>query len=178
MKRAIYSYNNKGHFGLALKTYTHFTSPIRRFIDLEVHTLLKKYNNGNLPEDYDLLIDELNEIARHCNETSRLSNELEQQVNTILIKEYLEQNYDKVYNALVCSITNSYITIKLDEGIYGKIDISDLDKKYKFDSKNKCLYNKQNEIKQGNIIKVTYKGYDNNKAKFTSPTLPLSRVKK
>ena len=59
MQKAKYSSDNIGHFGLALKLYTHFTSPIRRFIDLEVHTLLKDYIKGKYPENFDKLLFEV-----------------------------------------------------------------------------------------------------------------------
>ena len=178
IKRAIYTPNNIGHFCLALKNYTHFTSPIRRFTDLEIHTLLKKYIKGIYPENSDDLTDELKEIARHCNETTKLSDELERTINKKLVALYMQNHVNEVFNAVICSITKTNLTVKVDNCIYGKISISDLDEKYKFDPKTNYLYSKNKTLKSGDKIDVIFKGVENDKIKFESPTSSLVRIRK
>jgi len=178
IKRAIYTPDNIGHFGLALKLYTHFTSPIRRFIDLEVHTLLKDYIKGKYPENLDKLYEELVEISKHCNVTTKQSDELERDVNNKLMVMYMEQHQQDIFNVIICSITRNYLTVKTDNDIYGKINVKDLDGKYKFDEKNRVLYGNSVTLRVGDKIDVMFKETENDKIKFASPTTFITRVRK
>lgn len=92
MKKAIYSTNNIGHFGLASKNYTHFTSPIRRFPDLTVHRLLRTYlfeNRIDL-ETINFNAKYLIDVAEHSSETEVNSIEAERDVLDMKMAEYME----------------------------------------------------------------------------------------
>ena len=81
MQKARYDPSNLGHFGLAATSYTHFTSPIRRYPDLVVHRTLRESRHGQMTEDRrDELTDDLPEIARHTSERERRADDAEREL--------------------------------------------------------------------------------------------------
>jgi len=80
MQKARYDPQNLGHFGLAAESYTHFTSPIRRYPDLIVHRTLRESRRGMSEERVEELIDDLPEIARHTSERERRANDAEREL--------------------------------------------------------------------------------------------------
>ena len=94
MRKAEYSKENLGHFGLASKAYTHFTSPIRRYPDLQVHRLLKKYliENDMSMTTIQTLDNSLVEIAQHSSERERAAVDAERDVLDMKIAEYMEDH--------------------------------------------------------------------------------------
>ena len=81
MQKARYAPENLGHFGLAASSYTHFTSPIRRYPDLVVHRALRAQRHGTLSaEDRDEQIEELPDVARHCSEMERRADDAEREL--------------------------------------------------------------------------------------------------
>ena len=81
MQKARYDENNLGHFGLAAKSYTHFTSPIRRYPDLIVHRTLRESRHGEMDEDRaEQLADDMPEIARHTSERERRADDAEREL--------------------------------------------------------------------------------------------------
>lgn len=78
MKRAVYSPECSGHFGLAATHYCHFTSPIRRYPDLQIHRIIKEFLRGRLTEKRkEHYEDILNGVAKHSSETERRADEAE-----------------------------------------------------------------------------------------------------
>ena len=129
MKKAIYSTNNIGHFGLASKNYTHFTSPIRRFPDLTVHRLLRTYlfekridlETVNFNAKY--LID----VADHSSETEVNAIEAERDVLDMKMAEYMESHIGEEYEGIVSGVTNFGLFVELNNLIEGLVHISTLD---------------------------------------------------
>jgi ribonuclease R len=81
MQKARYDASNLGHFGLAAQSYTHFTSPIRRYPDLIVHRTLREGRHGRMDGDRkDALVDDLPEIARHTSERERRADDAEREL--------------------------------------------------------------------------------------------------
>ncbi len=134
MKKAIYSTNNIGHFGLASKYYTHFTSPIRRFPDLTVHRLLRTYlfekridlETINFNAKY--LID----IAEHSSEMEVNAVEAEREVLDMKMAEYMENHIGKEYNGIISGVTNFGLFVELDNLVEGLVHISSLDGFYTY----------------------------------------------
>lgn len=122
MQKAIYTTDNIGHFGLALDNYTHFTSPIRRYPDLEVHRLLKQYIN----EDYKVDMGVLNSIAEHSSEKEVNAIKAEQEIEDYKKAEYMKQFIGKVFTGTVGDIEDYGVFVELENTVRGLIRYSDL----------------------------------------------------
>ena len=128
MKKAIYSSNNIGHFGLASKIYTHFTSPIRRFPDLMVHTLLHKYlfeNKINM-ETIRYYENYLPDACEHASKKEVDAQEAEREVLDMKMAEYMENYIGQEYEGIISGVINFGLFIKLPNLIEGLVHISSL----------------------------------------------------
>ena len=128
MKKAIYSSNNIGHFGLASKIYTHFTSPIRRFPDLMVHTLLHKYlfeNKINM-ETIRYYENYLPDACEHASKKEVDAQEAEREVLDMKMAEYMENYIGQIYEGIISGVTNFGLFVKLPNLIEGLVHISSL----------------------------------------------------
>ena len=128
MKKAEYSKTNIGHFGLASKNYTHFTSPIRRFPDLTIHRLLKKYL---IEKDFSMstinyLENSLVEIAEHSSEREVATTNAERDVNDMKMAEYMENHIGEEYDGIISSVTSFGIFVELPNLVEGLIHISNI----------------------------------------------------
>lgn len=144
MKRAKYSNYNLGHYGLALKNYTHFTSPIRRYADLQVHKLLNIYIKcHNLNCDTNELDKYLAEVAKNCTERSIAADKAEKEANQMRMAEYMEHKIGQTLDGVVVYIGTRHMKIKTKEGIIGTLNYSDLtDDNYIYDEKHNKLVGK------------------------------------
>ena len=131
MKKAVYKPENLGHYGLASKCYTHFTSPIRRFPDTTVHNLLRKYI-FNEPNDKELnrLIEYWEEnlpaLCDHASEKERDSIDCERDVESMKMAEYMESHIGEEYDGTISSIMNFGLFVQLDNMIEGLVHISEI----------------------------------------------------
>ena len=128
MKKAEYSKENTGHFGLASKAYTHFTSPIRRFPDLTVHRLLKKYlvEKDFSMQTIDYLNNNLVTIAEHSSEREVASQEAERDVADMKMAEYMESHIGECYEAIIDSVTNYGFYVELENLVEGLVHVNNL----------------------------------------------------
>ena len=145
MKKAEYKPENVGHYGLASKCYTHFTSPIRRFPDTTVHNLLRKYL-FNKPSDKELnkLITYysmyLPPLCEHASEMEREAIDTERDAEDMKMAEYMENHIGDVYNGMISSIMNFGMFVQLDNMIEGLVHISEMKGDYYiFDENTKSL---------------------------------------
>lgn len=121
MQRAEYNENSIGHFGLAARYYTHFTSPIRRYPDLILHRIIKDLvlaENNSLSR-YRYYENNLEEIAKHTSRQERVSIEIERDVNQLKSCEFMATKIDEVFNAQVISIMKTGFFVRVDNGIEG-----------------------------------------------------------
>ena len=131
MKKAVYKPENLGHYGLASKCYTHFTSPIRRFPDTTVHNLLRKYI-FNEPNDKELnrLIEYWDEnlpaLCDHASEKERDSIDCERDVESMKMAEYMENHIGEEYEGTISSVMNFGLFVQLDNMIEGLVHISEI----------------------------------------------------
>ena len=131
MKKAVYKTENLGHYGLASKCYTHFTSPIRRFPDTTVHNLLRKYI-FNEPNDKELnrLIEYWEEnlpaLCDHASEKERDSIDCERDVESMKMAEYMESHIGEEYDGTISSVMNFGLFVQLDNMIEGLVHISEI----------------------------------------------------
>ncbi len=134
MKKAIYSTNNIGHFGLGSKMYTHFTSPIRRFPDLTVHRLIRTYlfENKLDNETLDFQSKYLITVAEQSSEREQEAIEAEREVDDMKMAEYMENHLNEKYRGIIVSVTKFGLFVQLDNLIEGLVHISTLDGFYNY----------------------------------------------
>lgn len=127
MAKAIYSIQNIGHFGLAFENYTHFTSPIRRYVDLVVHRLIKTYQQGKRIEKKDWV--QYNALANNLSEQEKNAMEAERDSVKYKQVEYMRGQIGKVFDGTIISVTNWGIFVEetktKSEGLIHIKDIGD-----------------------------------------------------
>ena len=160
MRKAEYSKENIGHFGLASKAYTHFTSPIRRFPDLTVHRLLKKYL---VEKDFSMatinyLNNALVSIAQHSSEREVAAQNAERDVDDMKMAEYMESHIGEIYEGVISSVTSFGFFVELPNLIEGLVHVNSLKGDY---------FNYVPELLSliGNTTKKTYRIGDKVKVK-------------
>lgn len=131
MKQAKYTVECTGHFGLAASYYCHFTSPIRRYPDLQIHRIIKEHLRGRMVEarveHYNKI---LPEVAKQSSERERRADEAERETNKLKKAEYMEERIGQVYEGVISGITNWGIYVELENTIEGMIRITDLNDDY------------------------------------------------
>lgn len=168
MKKARYSSINLGHFGLAFMCYTHFTSPIRRFNDLLVHTIISSYYNGD-EETINEINDRLPEICDHISEKERLADEAEDEALKFKMALYMEDYVDEYFNGKIIDIGPKYVTVKLVNNIIGIVYLDDIKNgTYYFDDKTYSIKCKKSDIsyKVGDYIRTQVVYVDKNLRKI------------
>ncbi len=160
MAKAKYTTSEQGHFGLAFKHYTHFTSPIRRYPDMMVHRLLQHYlNDGKSAnkKDYE-------EKCQHSSEREKRAADAERASIKYKQVEYMSNAPDKVYEGLISGVTEWGIYVEIVENrCEGMIRLSDMDDDfYEFDERNYRVLGRStgNEYTLGDEVKVKVKNTD------------------
>lgn len=137
MKKAVYSPNNVGHFGLGSKIYTHFTSPIRRYPDTTVHRLLKDYvfhpnmDQGNINK-WQM---KLAMISENSSSRERASINCEREVEDMKMAEYMEDHIGEEFSGMITSIVNYGMYIQLDNLVEGMCRFEDMNDFYHYNEK-------------------------------------------
>lgn len=128
MRKAEYSKDNIGHFGLASRAYTHFTSPIRRFPDLVVHRLLKKYlvEQDMSMTTIQTLDNSLVDIAQHSSEREVAAVDAERDVLDMKMAEYMEDHIGEEYDGIINTITNFGFFVELPNLVEGLVHVQTL----------------------------------------------------
>lgn len=151
MKQAKYTVANTGHFGLSAKYYTHFTSPIRRYPDLQIHRIIKENINGRLDEErrshYEKI---LYEVANHSSRTERRADEAEREVEKMKKVEYMMEHIGEVFDGVISGITNWGIYVELPNTIEGMVRVSEMEDDY-------YLYDEERYQMVGEHTKKIYK---------------------
>ena len=135
MAKALYSHNCSGHYGLGLEHYCHFTSPIRRYPDLIVHRMLKKYV-FNYSEDIDEDNIKNENIAKKANEREKKATSIERAIVDLKMCEYMSDKIKQTFMATICSITNYGFYVRLENGVEGLVHIKNLDGYFYLDHNN------------------------------------------
>lgn len=141
LKQARYEAENSGHFGLAAKFYTHFTSPIRRYPDLIVHRLLRETLAGPLPaKRREQLLQLLPQIAADSSDRERAATEAERESVDMKTAEYMEQFIGEQFPAIVSGVTGFGFFVELENGVEGLVHISSMeDDYYQYIEDQHCL---------------------------------------
>ncbi len=138
---AAYQPENRGHFGLALTAYTHFTSPIRRYPDLLVHRAIRYALTGGKLSDYFYTPAEMAAMAVHCSQRERRSEEAERDVDERFKCAWMSKHIGSEFDGVVTGVTSFGLFVELDESrVSGLVHISQLvNDYYHFDAIRKLL---------------------------------------
>lgn len=154
MQKARYDEECLGHFGLADDYYTHFTSPIRRYPDLLVHRLIRKYL---FEERYDLVghyQEVIPILAEQSSLRERSAIDIEREVNDMKMAEYMSYHIGEVFEGMISSITQFGFFVELPNTIDGLVHMTELtDDYYHYDEKNLMLVGER----KGKIFKISDK---------------------
>lgn len=127
MKQAKYSVECTGHFGLACSYYCHFTSPIRRYPDLQIHRIIKEQLRGRLQEERTAHYREiLPDVAKHSSETERRADEAERETDKLKKVEYMEERIGESFEGVISGITSWGIYVELPNTVEGLVHVSKL----------------------------------------------------
>lgn len=131
MKQAKYTVENTGHFGLATSYYCHFTSPIRRYPDLQIHRIIKETLRGKMSakrlDHYEKL---LPEVAKHSSEMERRAEEAERETDKLKKAEYMESHLGEIFEGVISSVTNWGLYVELPNTIEGLVHVTALSDDY------------------------------------------------
>ena len=147
MDKAIYDPKNIGHFGIASKCYTHFTSPIRRYPDTTIHRLLKEYlfsKDGITTEKLEHFERILPEICAHASERERAAVACEREVEAMKMAEYMENHIGEQFTGMISGITSFGMFVVLDNLIEGLVPLLSLDDYYVYDDRTESLVGQKN----------------------------------
>ena len=127
MKQAKYTAENTGHFGLAAQYYCHFTSPIRRYPDLQIHRIIKDTLRGRMNDErsrhYESI---LTEVAKHSSERERVAEEAERETVKLKKVEYMEEHLGEEFEGVISGVTKWGIYVELSNTIEGLIHVTNM----------------------------------------------------
>lgn len=141
MMQARYSPENVGHFGLAAEYYCHFTSPIRRYPDLQIHRIIKESLNNKIDDNRSRkLVNLVDYAAKQSSEMERVAQEAEREVDDLKKAEYMLDRIGEEYDGLISSVTAFGMFVELPNTIEGLVHITALDDDYYiYDEGHLCL---------------------------------------
>ena len=181
MRQAVYQSDNLGHFGLALQSYSHFTSPIRRYPDLVVHRVIKailveqaQAQEAQAPEiqaqetlsqiesanagHYDYKLAEVIELGEHCSMTERRADEATRDVSDWLKCEFMQDHVGDSFSGVISTVTNFGLFVRLqDLHIEGLVHITSLGRDYyHYDDVRMCLTGENSGVRYrvGDVVTV------------------------
>ena len=157
MDKAIYSPENVGHFALASKIYTHFTSPIRRYPDIMIHRMLHKYffsKEGICEENIEHFKEILGDIAIHTSETERNSDECERDVEGMKMAEFMQDHIGEEYEGMISGILNFGFFVQLDNMVEGLVPYESFNSDFEYDRDLEMVKVGNKLFKLGQRIKV------------------------
>ena len=164
MKQAKYTPENTGHFGLAAKYYTHFTSPIRRYPDLQIHRIIKENIRGRLKEEriahYEKI---LPEVAMQAGVTERRAEEAERETIKLKKVEYMKERIGEEFEGVISGITKWGAYVELPNTIEGLVHVMNMrDDHYEYWEEQYELIGEhtRNVYKLGQVVRVRVLGVD------------------
>ena len=164
MQRAMYTTTCGGHFGLALRYYCHFTSPIRRYPDLQIHRIIKEYLHGKLSEKrrehYDQI---LPQVCRQCSEMEHRADEAERETNKQKMCEYMKGHLGENFEGTVSGVTGWGIYVQLPNTVEGLVPVRSLrDDYYEYDERTARLVGERSGrfYSLGQPVRVTVASVD------------------
>lgn len=170
LKKARYSPQNTGHFGLAAENYCHFTSPIRRYPDLQIHRIIKEALAGKLTGKK---IEKLKKIVEYASEQSsdreRIAVEAERETEDLKKTEYMTYHMGEEFEGIISSVVSFGIFVELENTIEGLVRISSLVDDY-------YIYDEENHLFRGERTKKTYRIGDEVKIKVIKADIAQKQI--
>jgi ribonuclease R len=131
LKQAVYTPDNVGHFGLSLEAYAHFTSPIRRYPDLQVHRAIRHIISGKKKATWPATHDEMVKLGEHCSMASRRADEATRDVSDWLKCEFMQERVGEVHEGVISGVTAFGLFVELsDMYIEGLVHVTSLKNDY------------------------------------------------
>lgn len=175
MKQAVYQEENYGHFGLALKEYAHFTSPIRRYPDLVVHRTIKgilKAEGQKTTGAHLYKQEEAEALGVNCSMTERRADEATREVSDWLKCEYMQDHLGEVFDGIIASVTNFGFFVRINDlYVDGLVHVTSLrNDYYHFDATRHLLIGESSRktYRMGDavVVKVAQVNLDQRKIDF------------
>lgn len=163
MKKAKYTTECVGHFGLAAKYYCHFTSPIRRYPDLQIHRIIKENLHGGLsPKRADYYDAILPDVAVQTSAMERRAADAERDTDKLKMAEYMEQFVGETFDGVVSGVTAWGVYVELPNTIEGMVSVNNMKGFYTFDEEHYEMIGElgNRSYKLGQKVKVVVIGTD------------------
>ena len=164
MKQAKYQATCSGHFGLAAQYYCHFTSPIRRYPDLQIHRIIKENLHGGIVEKrikhYNSI---LPEVADHTSHTERRADEAERETEKLKKAQYMGKHIGEEFDGVISGITNYGMYVELPNTVEGMVHVTSLtDDYYYYDEERYEMIGEKsgNTYKLGQKVRISVLGID------------------
>lgn len=141
LKKAIYSAEKDTHFGLAAEYYTHFTSPIRRYPDLQIHRIIKMFINGELSSNEKRkLKSHLPEVAEMSSSAEKRADEAERETDDLKKAEFMLDKIGEEFDGVISGVISSGIFVELENTVEGLVRVHSLkDDYYRYDERSYAL---------------------------------------
>jgi len=185
MQKAEYSPQNIGHYGLGSECYCHFTSPIRRYPDLMVHRLVKRYladtaagvvldKNTRRKMEADLA-----KRCVHCSEMERAAEKAERDIVSYYMSVYMQRHIGETYEAVVSGVTPSMLFATLPNGIEGAVAVDDLLDGFYYDPLRFALISERYSFRIGDKVQVRVEDSNpkTHKIRFSLPGVKTKQAK-
>lgn len=139
MKQAKYSVESSGHFGLACRFYSHFTSPIRRYPDLQIHRIIKDQLRGRMGEERIAHYREiLPKVASHSSDMERRAEEAERETDKLKKAEYMQERIGQSFDGIISGVTGWGIYVELENTVEGLVHVARLPGDYFYYKEEAC----------------------------------------
>lgn len=150
MKQAKYTVDCTGHFGLAAKYYCHFTSPIRRYPDLQIHRIIKEHLRGKMSDakirHYDQILEE---VARQSSAMERRAEEVERETVKMKKAEFMKQHIGETFDGVISGVTEWGLYVELENTVEGLIHVNTMTDDY-------YTYDREQYLLKGDMTKKVY----------------------
>ena len=150
MKQAKYTVDCTGHFGLAAKYYCHFTSPIRRYPDLQIHRIIKENLRGKMSEakirHYDQILEE---VARQSSAMERRAEEVERETVKMKKAEFMKQHVGETFEGVISGVTECGLYVELENTVEGLVHVNTMTDDY-------YTYDREQYLLKGDMTKKVY----------------------
>lgn len=158
MMQARYSSVCKGHFGLSADYYSHFTSPIRRYPDLQIHRIMKEYLNGSLTiERKNELENIVEKSSMNSSKRERVADQAEEEYKNLKKLEFMQNKLGETYMGTIVNMNFSSLTVSLENTVEGKVHVNSMKEAYVFSEESYEWVAGEQSIRLGESVVVRVK---------------------